>query len=494
MEGIGAVVVGIALFALLIWAAIVVNARRPQRLEATPQNLQPFLTDDELESKRVNTVLLSALIGSAVLALVIPIYYLGEASRQASATESRVEHDIEEGAHWYDHFFCLQCHGADGGGGGATFIEARSGNETLWFTPSLNDVFLRYSEDEIRFWITFGRRGTPMPAAGLEGGGSLTSQQIDQLVAYLRSIQVDQSVAVGAVDTKVNLALDRIDRARETVAAAVEAQQAAIDEIKSKPSIWNEVKDVPATINALLSATGTCTDDSAELVGLACAASAGDSDRDGLGDSAEVQLTALFRKWGVVTEDDDYLIDLDPANAFTNADRAGNPLRDIEFLDQLLIDIEVDAINLRVAALSNSAFVETAEVGLAYLEEAQADAKYFVDLEALAGDAFDGNLEDARRAVGLYDSHCARCHTAGYSAGVPFQQEAGSGAWGPSLLNGKALNQFPDIEDHFDFVAQGSEQSAEYGVNGLGRGWMPAFGFTLSREDIMLIVRYERAL
>jgi len=494
VEGIGAVVVGIALFALLIWAAIVVNARRPSRLEATPQNLQPFLTDDELETTRVSTVLLSALVASAVLALVIPIYYLGEADRQASATESRVENDIEEGAHWFEEFFCVSCHGADGGGGGATYIEARSGNETTWATPSLNDVFLRYSEEEVRFWITFGRRGTPMPAAGLEGGGSLTSQQIDQLISFLRSIQVDQSVAVGAIDTKVNLALDRIDRAADTTAAAVETKQAEIDEIKTKPAIWNEVKDVPGTISALLAATGTCTTDSAKLVGSACASDAGDSDRDGVGDSAEVQLTALFRRWGVATDDDKYIIDMDPANAFTNADLAGNPLGDLELLEQLLIDIDVDTINLRVAALNNSNFVEAAEVGLEYLEEAAADAKYFVDLEALATDTFDGNLEEARRAVGLYDSHCARCHTAGYSAGVPYQQEAGSGAWGPSLRDGKALGQFPDIEDHFNFVARGSEQSAEYGVNGLGRGWMPAFGFTLSREDIMLIVRYERAL
>ena len=34
-------------------------------------------------------------------------------------------------------------------------------------------MFYRYSEDEVRYWITYGRQNTPMPANGLEGGGAL---------------------------------------------------------------------------------------------------------------------------------------------------------------------------------------------------------------------------------------------------------------------------------------------------------------------------------
>jgi mono/diheme cytochrome c family protein len=494
MEGIGSVVVGIALFALLIWAAVAVNARRPSRLEATPQNLQPFLTDDELESTRISRVLLAALAVLAVLALVIPIYYLGEADRQASATEARIEVDIEQGEHWFEEFQCSFCHGANGGGGGAKFIEPRSGNETSWAAPSINDVFLRYNEDEVRFWITFGRRGTPMPAAGLEGGGSMTSQQVDQVLLYLRSIQVDQSEAIGLVDTKVDLALDRLDRGAESLAATVADQQATIDDIKSKPRIWNQIKDVPAAIRAVVAAEGTCTSVSAALVGSPCRSAGSDSDRDGIGDGAESQLTSLFQEWGTVAGLDVYLVDFDPANAFSTAAASGDPVADLDLLAQLLVDLEVDTINLRVAALNNQAFVAAAEVGLDYLEAAESDARYAVDFAAVAAEAFDDNVDEARRAVGLFNSHCARCHTAGYSAGIAYQQEAGSGAWGPSLRGGTTVGQFPDIDDHFNFVARGSEQSVNYGVNGLGRGWMPAFGFTLSREDIMLIIQYERTL
>jgi mono/diheme cytochrome c family protein len=493
VEGLGAVVIGIALSALLVWAGVIVNARRIRRDEETPKNLQPFLTDDDLESKRVGRVLLAALVASAVLALVIPIYYLSEADRQAEATETRVDFDIEEGEHWFEEFQCAFCHGG-GSGGGATFIEPRSGLETSWAAPSLNDVFLRYDEDEVRFWIVFGRNGSPMPAAGLEGGGSMTSQQVDQVIAYIRSIQVDQSEAVAQVENKVSIALDRIDRGAESLAAAIADQTQEIADIRSKPAVWNQAKDIPGTIAEVISSAGTCRDESAELIGQPCRGEGADSDRDGIADAAETQITALFRQWGELTDDDKYAVDFDPSNAFTAASSAGDPIFDLDQLDTLLEELEVDTINLRVAALNNAGFVETAEQGLAYLEQAAVEARYAVDFEALAAEAFDGDLEQARRAVGLFNGYCARCHTAGYSAGVAFQQEAGSGAWGPSLRDGKALRQFPDIEGHFDFIARGSQEAVGYGVNGLGNGWMPAFGFTLSRDDIMLIVEYERAM
>lgn len=494
MEGLGAVVVGIALSALLIWAVVIVNARRVRRDEATPQNLAPFLTDDELETTRVSRVLLAALVVSAVLALVIPIYYLSEADRQAEATEARVEFDVEEGHHWYEEFSCINCHGPDGGGGGAPYVESRSGIETTWAAPSINDVFLRYDEEEVLYWLRFGRNGTPMPAAGLEGGGSMTSQQLDQTIAYLRSLQIDQAEAVAQVETKVALALDRLDRAAESLADAIASRQQEIEEIRAKPAQWNQVKDIPGTIADVISSSGTCTDDSAELVSQPCRGVGGDSDRDDLTDAAEVEITALFRQWAEVTGDEKYIVDFDPTDAFTATSDAGDPIADLDQLATLLLDLEVDTINLRVAALNNDSFVANALAGLEFLETAAEEARWEVDFGALADAAFDGNLDDARRAVGLYESYCARCHTAGYQAGIAFQQEAGSGAWGPSLLDGKSVRQFPDIEEHFNFIARGSQQAVNYGVNGLGNGWMPAFGFTLSRDDIMLIIKYERAM
>ena len=102
---------------------------------------------------------------------------------------------------------------------------------------------------------------------------------------------------------------------------------------------------------------------------------------------------------------------------------------------------------------------------------------------------------EAERAVGLFNAYCARCHTAGYSAGVEFEQTPGSGAWAPALTNGRTVVQFPDEADHIQFIISGAEASAEYGINGLsGVGGMPGFGALLSQEDIELIVAYERSM
>jgi mono/diheme cytochrome c family protein len=72
--------------------------------------------------------------------------------------------------------------------------------------------------------------------------------------------------------------------------------------------------------------------------------------------------------------------------------------------------------------------------------------------------------------------------------------EPGSGALGPSLREGRSVVQFPDSEDHYEFILGGSENGIGYGVNGIGRGWMPAFGTLLSQADLRLIVAFERSL
>ena len=42
-------------------------------------------------------------------------------------------------------------------------MEPRTGVAVQWAAPRLDDVFYRYSEDEVNYWITFGRANTPMP-------------------------------------------------------------------------------------------------------------------------------------------------------------------------------------------------------------------------------------------------------------------------------------------------------------------------------------------
>ena len=128
-------------------------------------------------------------------------------------------------------------------------------------------------------------------------------------------------------------------------------------------------------------------------------------------------------------------------------------------------------------------------------EEGQADHEG----EGVAEAAFDGNVEDAERAVLLFNGMCARCHTAGFSAGVPFTLEAGSGGFGPALWDGRPTVQFgeaaatPEEDLLVQFLINGSESETPYGLNGFGSGRMPAFGPSLILEDIELLARYLRS-
>ena len=59
-----------------------------------------------------------------------------------------------------------------------------------WKVPALNTVLARFSEDEVTTIITYGRPNTPMPPWGVEGGGPMNTQQVQDLVQYLKSIQL----------------------------------------------------------------------------------------------------------------------------------------------------------------------------------------------------------------------------------------------------------------------------------------------------------------
>jgi mono/diheme cytochrome c family protein len=55
---------------------------------------------------------------------------------------------------------------------------------------TVNTVFYKFDVDEVRFILNYGRPFSPMSPWGLVGGGPLNTQQIDNLLAYLKSIQI----------------------------------------------------------------------------------------------------------------------------------------------------------------------------------------------------------------------------------------------------------------------------------------------------------------
>lgn len=508
--GIGAIVLIVVVASLLAWMAyLFLNSRRSRSTveETPPPNQTPYMSDAELENVRTTKVLRAAVFGAAALALIIPAYAFNESTRQADAADDLMELAIEEGEHWYNVFECSSCHGPDGGGGAVAFTEARSGVDVSWQVPSLNDVLYRFDREEVENLIVYGRQGTPMPGSGLDGGGAMTIQEVDQVIDFLASIQVPQVDVVASTEPKVTSSLNRISSGSEATQALIERQQAEIDDVLLAPDQLAVAGDLGTDIRRLLGGEGSCTEASAAVVLTTCANPAPDADRDGLSDGAEPRLTeiaaiaheALTELLGLVqVQQAVYDVSFDPANAFTSTidDR---PVPDLDEAEAVLSAIEADLLLIRVTAERQDDFLADLVSGLEFLETSADVQLWLVDFDEVAAGmsdqaGFTVSTSDAERAVGLFNGYCARCHTGGYSAGSTFEIGAGRGAWGPAITDGRSIAQFPSIEDQVDFIISGTNASEPYGVNGLGTGRMPGFGASLSRADIELITLYERTM
>lgn len=482
-------------FVLLGLAYLVNSGRAPRSDREVPPNLQPFLTDEDLENKRLNKTLTWALLSTAFLAIALPAYFATESGRQEEFTQRfeaealHIGEDIynEQSADNPEGFGCIVCHGADGIGGVAEFTDPRTGASIAWKAPSLNDIYFRYDEEEVRYWMIWGRSGTPMPAWGIEAGGPLNDQQLDFVLEYVKSIQLTQEEVVAEVADDVERELSALEGAAEGILEEIAEQEAAI-----------------ALINTVVERFDWGTQLRKDLAQVLVSSEEGfDNDRDGLSDDAELQINRIsdlaFANMGSDAtvesrqDRDNLILLLDIDNAFTT-ESLGEGVPDATAAEDLLGEIDSQLAALGPAADNKDRLLENAESVLANLQQAAADARYEVDFAALADVGFGGDIEAATRAFGLYSAYCARCHTAGYSAGDVATLEPGSGSLGPSLRDGRSLVQFPDSEDHYEFILNGSENGIGYGVNGIGRGWMPGFGTVLSEADLQLIVQFERSL
>lgn len=290
-------------------------------IELAP-NRKPYLDDDELEGPKLSKVVTWAFVLLAISAIGLPLYWVREPGRQAGAERGFDARAVKRGHSLFQptdspeegaHFGCAGCHGPVGEGGSTryTMTDYLGRTRTVdWEAPALDTVRLRFDREETRRIIVYGRPNTPMPAWGTEGGGPLNDQQVDDLVAYIESIQLK----------------------------------------------------------------------------------------------------------------------------------------------------------------SEDAKAKAASVGN------------------------DG--------AALFQGFCARCHTKGWSYKEP--DVMGGGAFGPSLVGGATVRQFPDVASMVEFITNGSEFEKEYGTRGIGSGRMPGFGDRtdedervhgeLTPEQIKAIVDYERTL
>ncbi len=497
----GPLAVAIAVTVLAIGLILLANSGRAPRTGEVAPNLAPPASNEEMESKRLNKTLTWALAVSAFMAVGLPIYFATELGRQSAFEEKFLEESIHRGEELFVEdgttghgFGCAGCHGAGAVGGAATYNEAKSGVTVAWEAPALNDVFYRYDRDEVRYWLVYGRQGTPMPAWGVEVGGPANDQELDDLMNYLDSIQISQADALAQADGNVADEILKVQDAEAIFVEALEEQQMTIQEIEDAPAVaqilGNLVRVADEEINT----------PAGELTQLLANAPNGlDTDRDGLSDDDEAKITRLLddaadRLGRDTLGATSIRVELDPNNSFSELNSLGEPTRDLQTARNVAAALRAELGAVAPVAANQESILAGAEAGMAALLDNQAAAKYQVDFEAIAERSFEGDIEAASRGYGLYSAYCARCHTSGWSAGLPFTVEPGSGALGPSLRDGRTIVQFPDVDEHVDFIINGSENGIGYGTNGIGRGWMPGFGAVLTEEDIRLIVEYERGL
>ena len=211
--------VAIVLLAVVVvgWAIYVfVNIRQAKaevgsEIELAP-NRRTMPDDDELEGPRLEKVQAFGVLMLLVMALVLPVYWMLEGGRRSGAEMSFSQDAIDRGESLAAEQECTNCHGADLGGARFAPVVLDIGYQfadrdsfiinTTWEGPSLDDVFIRFDTDavtldetsEVRQILVYGRG--VMPAWGLEGGGPLNDQQIDDLVAWLWHEQISDEEAM----------------------------------------------------------------------------------------------------------------------------------------------------------------------------------------------------------------------------------------------------------------------------------------------------------
>jgi mono/diheme cytochrome c family protein len=230
------VVPALALWAIYVWRSG--TPGKPAVLLGIPQALRPGQPDEVLEGPRLERIQIWGVLSVLALAIFVPAYWLGEFRRQSHFTERFSEESVERGRLIFNiapplpegsdpqafravereislGMGCANCHGpgqtetngklapiteATASGGQSQFTPPGSNKKVSYTAPPLNTVFTRWDEEVIRFTIERGRPGTDMPAWGVEFGGPMTQQMIDDVMTWLKTLPGNQSPPEGVSD------------------------------------------------------------------------------------------------------------------------------------------------------------------------------------------------------------------------------------------------------------------------------------------------------
>ena len=186
---------GIILLSLLVVA--IFNARQRAAATGIPPSRRPGPTDEALEGPVLERFQAWGLIFTAFLAIFLPVIYIREPARQASAAEHELALSRERGQHTFEEF-CSRCHGRDAKGGVVKRFK-QPGNPDAepvdYQAPDLTKIYEKYPNQRVadvaNTTIRAGRPGTPMPAWDVRNNGAMNDEQITNIVNWLLTIQAD---------------------------------------------------------------------------------------------------------------------------------------------------------------------------------------------------------------------------------------------------------------------------------------------------------------
>ena len=196
---VAGVIIALAFIVGLI--AIRVRGRPGKRAPDIPPGMTPGPADEVLERRQLERVMAWGVVFTLIFAVNVAVIWYLEPEVNVDNEIELVSRSVDRGSKWFQlaseenptGFGCARCHGPEAQGGQVPFTNAAD-EQVLYPVPALNDVCARLGIDEpggIRETIMEGRPDTPMPSWSVRFQGPMNDQQIQDLINYLVSIQID---------------------------------------------------------------------------------------------------------------------------------------------------------------------------------------------------------------------------------------------------------------------------------------------------------------
>jgi mono/diheme cytochrome c family protein len=190
-------IVALAGFALAYFVVGPGKRTGPKRYGDIPLAMRPYHSDEELETNGMERAMAWGVALAVFASLFLPLYWLIEPDRINRAVDGFYEQDVATGRAEYQNA-CASCHGTNLEGGSAPHPDPDI--DAPWPAPALDNIVARYQDTEIvedvrgfiELTLIHGRAGTPMQAFSVANDGPYSDNQLDQIIAYILSVQTGE--------------------------------------------------------------------------------------------------------------------------------------------------------------------------------------------------------------------------------------------------------------------------------------------------------------